>query len=861
MRRPILLLLTLVLVLACQVIPTPPSLRATPRHQETATRPPVSLTPGTLTPHGTPAALQITTQAGSENQTPIPGKLGPFPSHASLPFAEVQTPEWNPVALSSANQVSLPFPLEKVANLAVVAGLTTRQRTTLSQNGFVVLHSQEAQFSAQRQRVSLRYGQPYYLTTDAASHALRLALVRLIPVLEREELRRRMLAVSQATLNQVLTYLPVVRGNDLETETRQSAAYLAVAVRLLDPQAALDPELAALVQPQVEQVISARGVETSRLLPGFQDDYRVYRPSGHYALDPELQAYFRAMTWLGRVYFSFQETQTGSQPSRIPLLLTLALRQATIESTPAAEEWARINETLNFLVGPSVSAGPAEYAAWMDQIYGRSSSIFGLSDASRWTMFLAYARDMPIVPFDPAFAMHPPDPNIEQSWSFIGTRFNLDDAILQSLEAARADISAEQRLQPGGLEVMAALGSQTARQTIQAFGETAYRTNPTEITRIQKLVEQQSEAQWSSTVHGAWLHALQASLAERNQIEPPAYPAYMLTPAWAYKDLNSALGSWVELRHDSSLTSLQPAATPASQTSDLPASPPTPGYVEPDPLAFYRLSNLAFTITEGLKQRQMTGVFTTRPDPAGLSSLQQGLLDLADRLQRLGDIAAKELAGASLSTGDYSLIQAPLGLLEVNATIDPGSGAGSASPEPALPEPALPAIVAFGSNRDRVVQAGIGPLDRIYVLVSLDGAVYIAQGGVYSFYEFSLPREHLLDDTSWRWMLINDPPKPPAWVENLYLPEGYPVDVLAFRSGDVFRVTPAAEQVRIHAAPRLDAPVTLRLRPGDSIKIIAGPTLADKFTWWKVQVNPTQPGSLEGWVVEDQTSFDRVWGQ
>jgi hypothetical protein len=848
MRRPFLLLLVLVLVLACQVIPTPPALRATPSPLLTPTRQQVAQTPGS------PLPQPATTQAGIVQQTLIPGELAPFPDNSSLPFAKIQTQDWSPVSLPDANQVSLPFSLEKTANPAVTAGLTTRQRLTLSQNGFVVLHSQETQFSALRQRVSLRYGQPYYLTTDAASHALRLSLAELLPALEREELRRRLLAVTQATLDQVLTYLPLVRGSDLEAETRLSAAYLAVAVRLLDPQSALDPELAAQIQPQVEQVLSARGVEASRLLPGFQDDYRAYRPTGHYAVDPDLQAYFRAMTWLGRVHFSYQETQTGSPPSRLPLLVTLALRQATIGSTPAAQDWASINETLNFLTGPSAGIGPAEYAAWMDQIYGRSLTIFGLSDASRWATFLAYARDLPSVLPNPAFAMLPQNPGVEQSWSFIGARFNLDETIIRSLAAAQADISPDQRLQPGGLEVMAVLGSQTAQQAIQVMGETAYRTNPAEITRLQKLVNQQSEAQWSSTFHGAWLYAIQALLAEKSQIEPPVYPAYMRTPAWAYKDLNSALGSWVEISHDSSFTSVLPAPQPAS---DLPASPAAPGYVEPDPLAFYRLSKLAFTITEGLKQRQMTGVFTTSPAPAGLSSLQQELFDLADRLQRLGDIAAQELAGASLRAEDYALIQAPLGPLEGYPALNPGASAT----QPASPEPALPAIVAFDSIRGRVVQPGIGPLDRIYVLVPLDGAVYIAQGGVYSFYEFSLPEASRLDDAAWRWMLINDPPKPPAWLENLYLSEGYPVDVLAFRSGDFFRVTLAAGQVTIYAAPRLDAAVLLKLRPGDWIKVVAGPVLADKATWWQVQVNPTQPEPLDGWVVEDQASFERVWGQ
>ena len=839
MRRPILLPLTLTLILACQLVPTPPPLRATPRPQPTSTRQPSALTPASPTPP------TVATQSG--NPTTIPGELAPFPYRSSLPFAEIQPPDWNPSSLADADPVLLPFPLDQVANRAVAAGLTTRQRTLLSQNGFVVLHSQEAQFSALHRRVSLQYGQPYYLTTDAASHALRLALAQLVPVLEREELRRRMLAVTQATLEQVLTYLPLLSGTELEADTRLSAAYLAVAVSLLDPQADIDPELAALVHPQVQQVLTANGPEISRLIPAYQDDFRVYRPTGHYAADPDLRAYFRAMTWLGRASFSFQETQNGAQPSRLPLLVTLALRQASIDSTPATQEWARISETLDFLNGASTVAGPAQFASWMDRVYGPGITIFSLSDASRWKMFLDYARELPFFPSNPAFALLPADARAEQSWSFIGERFNLDDTILRSLAASPVDIAPNLRLQPGGLEVMAVLSSQTASQAIQSQGEINYRTTPAEISRIQAQVGGQTEAQWSGTLHGAWMHAVQAIFAEKSQIEPPLYPAYMRTQAWAYKDLNSALGSWVELRHDSAVAPSQPITSSASLPN---VSPAAPAWVEPNPLAFYRLSKLAFLIAEGLKERQMTGVFTSSPDPAGLSSLQVGLIDLADRLQRLGDLAAKELSGASLTADDYALIQAPLGPLE----------------ESASPEPALPVIVSALSNLDRVVQAGIGSLDRLYVLVPLDGKVYIAQGGVYSYYEFSLPLFSQLNDRSWRWMLVNDPPESPVWVQqSLYFPEGNPVDVLAFHIGDIFRVILAladeAEQVKIYETSRLDAPVIVALRPGDVITITGGPVIANQHAWWQVQVNPTQPGSVSGWIVESQTAFERVWGE
>ena len=60
----------------------------------------------------------------------------------------------------------------------MLAGLSAEQKTFLAQNGFVVMHSQEAQFGDIRSETGDVNGQPYYLTTDAAFHALHLTFDR-----------------------------------------------------------------------------------------------------------------------------------------------------------------------------------------------------------------------------------------------------------------------------------------------------------------------------------------------------------------------------------------------------------------------------------------------------------------------------------------------------------------------------------------------------------------------------------------------------------------------------------------------------------------------------------------------------------
>jgi hypothetical protein len=72
----------------------------------------------------------------------------------------------------AGRELGLPLNLNEITNIHVLDDLTANQRTFLAANGFVVVHSQEAQFGDIRVTTALKTGQPYYLTTDAAFHAL-----------------------------------------------------------------------------------------------------------------------------------------------------------------------------------------------------------------------------------------------------------------------------------------------------------------------------------------------------------------------------------------------------------------------------------------------------------------------------------------------------------------------------------------------------------------------------------------------------------------------------------------------------------------------------------------------------------------
>jgi hypothetical protein len=348
----------------------------------------------------------------------------------------------------------------------------------------------------------------------------------------------------------------------------------------------------------------------------------------------------------------------------------------------------------------------------------------------------------------------------------------------------------------------------------------------------------------------AWLYALATQAGEKD----PAVPSQLRTSDWANKELNSALGAWAGLRRGTGVntaTSVELQNTP--QEGSL-VSPSSPGYVEPNPTAFYHLSHLANMAAEGLSQRGLTGVFAASPDPSGLKSLLLATLDLGDRLQRLGDIAARELDGQPPAKQDWAVILAPLGPAEERAAPwpQPPAGRGPAGQVPL-------GIAALGGSDGQTLQIANGWIDRIYALVPLEDGLYIAQGGVHSYYELPAQQDRLLSDEEWlRW--LNSPPKPvPLLAGELYLPEGNPVDVLAMRVGDIYRVQPIAGRINLRANPDRFSQAVHALHPGDVFRIIGGPAQASESTWWQVQVPPGSDQPVEGWLVADPNWYARVW--
>jgi hypothetical protein len=838
------------LLAACRTIAAPTSTTtSTLPATDTVTIPPTATTRVRTTPAAiptvdrvqpspTPTVEPVPASADENTQTPTvtARPLSAFTMNLADPFGAVSLTSWQPQPYSGIDY-SLPIDPSQVANPQVISGLTDEQRAFLAQNGFVVIHSREAQFCDIRDSVSTYHGQPYFLTVDSAFHALHLTFEELLKDVEREELRPRMVSITRATLDQILAYQPAVRGTSIEVDTQLAAAYLSVALRLFDPVAEIDPSVQDQVSRQIEQIMAGIGREDSALIPDFVDDYSAYKPVGHYVGDVELEQYFRGMSWFGRVHLKLNDADPGFVPSRAPLIITLALRQAQTEDGTAAEDWVAVHEVLTFMIGPTDDGGPAEYAALMDQVYGDNHTVTDLTDAALWESFLLLGQQIHAPQINSTFVdWVTTDMESEQGWRFMGQRFTLDAFIFQNLVFDRVEpLGEKSRLFPTGLDVMAVFGSQAARETLYDLGETSYPNYLEQMTMLQDAAQAQPEAQWLNRFYDAWLYTLFPLVASK----AAAYPAYMQTGAWAYKDLNTALGGWAELKHDTILYTKMPEAAGGGGP---PRSGPAPGYVEANPNAFYRLAYLPQTLVDGLERRNIR------------SSFSWETANLANWLRQLGDIAVKELRGEPLSDKDLWAVQGCMG------RVDPLSlEIGGQTMLPSVP--IIAAAAGGGPLDDRVLEVGIGYVDRVYVIVFREGRMHVAQGGVFSYYEFLQPRSKRLTDQEWQGMLDGeDITNLPVWSSNFVLPGGSPADWLAFRIDDAYIVTQEGAGLALRESPSLDGVVVRQFQTGDYLSIVDGPVIADGFTWWQVQ-GYFWPEITVGWAVEEQGWYERAWGQ
>jgi hypothetical protein len=455
------------------------------------------------------------------------------------------------------------------------------------------------------------------------------------------------------------------------------------------------------------------------------------------------------MMWYGLTPFAVR-TNEGlvEEQIRQSLLLTRSLYRAQLE-----DEWATIYEPTSFYVGAADDVTPVEWKTAMEQIFGANAAPEAFTDAEKFAAFADAAQKLRPARIQARTRIRqnqPPVPDASVQLRFMGQRYIPDSEVMQRLSVP------VYRVFPTGLDVMAVIGSERARVHLDANPNIYNPQNWTDyLPQRAKLVEEFAGVKperWTSNLYWSWLYALKALL----EPAPQGYPSFMLNAAWADKSLNTALGSWAELRHDTILYGKQSGAEMGD--GEEPAA--YKGYVEPNVLFWDRLLSLTRQSREGLVARNLLS-----------DQLKDKFEQFEELLTTLKTISEKELRNEKLTEDEYQAIRHIGGTLEY-LTLSVMTGNPDTWEMVNETDKDMAVVADVHTGGVRVLEEGVGHANEILVVVPVEGKLVLTRGAVFSYYEFQHPSADRLTDEKWQRMLnTGRAPAAPVWTKSFLLPE------------------------------------------------------------------------------------------
>jgi hypothetical protein len=641
--------------------------------------------------------------------------------------------------------------------------LSEEQLALLGENGFVVdLPGPETYLEFYQIYEGLRYDDtPAFVTTDSVLHVYHLLFDKILRDLEVEYFIPTLESLTASMLEASLEQYRDLVGSSLEEPALRNVAFFAVASSLLETGEAVPPEAAELVDDELALIREASQAVPSPIwyredLPDdmlLREDYSQYIPRGHYTRSEDLGRYFRTMMWYGRLTFRLAdafETQRA-------LLVTRALRTAqTSDGVAASDLWQRIYEPTTFLVGKADDLSYFEYGALSDTVFGEEAPIEAFGDPALLAAFLEAADELPPPQVNSMWVWIWQDQEtVTKGFRFMGQRFTIDAYVFQQMIWRRVGTAQNPRGLPTALDFFAALGSDDALGILEEMGHREFANFDTQMERVRGELGSLELDSWTQNVYWAWLYTLQPLITPHDE----RYPEFMRTEAWRLRNLNAALGSYTELKHDTILYAKQVMA-------EMGGGPPevVRGYVEPNPEVFARLLALGEMTRDGLQARDLLS-----------ERIEAALANLIDLIAFLKATAEAELLQEPLSDEDYLRIMFIGGELEaLTLAASDCEEEGPACRDLTDQQAPLVADIATGLSPEidglAVLEEGVGRPARIYVVLP-DSDRRLAVGAVFTYYEFVVPASERMTDETWQAMLEEGAnPPPPEWTQAFMAP-------------------------------------------------------------------------------------------
>ena len=639
-------------------------------------------------------------------------------------------------------------------------GMSPDALSLLQENGFVALPAPSEHDIEMVYRYYWMNDLPVLITTDTILTVNHLLFDQMLQDLENASLRPMVENMSVGLLNEAV-WLRSVLPDSLKEAATNAVVFFAVPNVLLGTNAVVPADVADRVQGIVDKILAAVYAGPDPL----ESDWTQYKPRGHYDRTEFLKRYFRAMMWYGRASYDLEI------PDRI---VPASLIAAILDGSPQGLGlWTRVYNATARFVGESDSLNHLDIKRAFMSKFGEFNVSLLADDANVLALKEEFATDayyrqriLSAVVYLPQVSEgNSTQYEFPKIYQFMGQRYVIDSEIMQNVIFDRVPrYEGNRRGLPSGLDVAAALGSSRALGLLSQELTTYNYT--TQLRQQWSAVSNKSEDFWNRTAYSRQLSSFREVLGP----PPEGAPAFAKTRAWATEKVNTALGSWTELRHDTILYAKQP------YSPGVICSIPD-GYVEPYPAFYERIAWLAENIQWILETH-----FNVSVDPAARFYAVFG--EFAEINHRLAEIAQKELDGIELPEEDMDFIRGIFIDSQQEGCGGPITNFGwlpdlltEANVTDTTRDSRIVADVATDAGDDlsgtppRVLHVALGTFRSITVAYQKpNGTWQLAVGPIHGYYEFALDGFTRLTDDEWKHMLEYENPAQPPWTAEFLTP-------------------------------------------------------------------------------------------
>ena len=527
----------------------------------------------------------------------------------------------------------------------------------------------------------------------------------------------------------------------------------------------LTPDLVSRIQYDLDKIYSADEVGSSPLFSQYNDDlktdYTQFTPRSHYNKNSVLRAYFRTMMYLGRSSY-FLKKDIGIVDSN------LLVKQFTIKGSNGIvplDSWNKIMAVTGFYAGQSDDLTYNEWRDFESKVLGTDASsdsdLSSSTNIQKLTQNLNQLR-MPKILSDVIFNenifFETKADLLRQSLAFriFGQRFTFDAWVLNDLTAGQEKTEVKLPSTPSALFVSAAIGDLKAQDYVQEFLQKDAGFNKDDVKGfLTKLDQKKSDIskvkkdEWFNSMGSAWLYVLGALTHNFGE----NYPRYMQAISFLDKQIQTFLGSYTELKHDTLLYAKQSYAEIGGGGEDQPIPPIVKGFVEPN-MDFWDRFNELLNRTEEF--------FTKNDLFKGRSALAR-LQEFKDNSSFYSDFAKKELQGQQISDDDYEKLRTT----KLAFMADPFE---PQNPDENSGKVALIADIHTDALKKQILYEATGKPYLMLAVVANEQTPRVVASMVYNHYEFTGDLGKRLTDEDWRGWIYNQVSKLPAknfWYQSL----------------------------------------------------------------------------------------------